>query len=419
MPQLLHCPNCGVQLTREAVQGGWVHCEYCGSDFQVGKEAPQAPPPAEIPSPAAQQVVFGSTWEASEVDQDEERAFSPPAPQPTQSKSRGCMAIPAAAGTAIMSLAGIGIAIYFVFIRNLSGDDPFDTSKKDLIQEERVLMVRGTPVCPVDGNGDGVKDVAVLMKILVGGEETNRQIRTIDGQTGEVLKSGPLIAAEAELVMVCLGDGFVGYQLPDFEFHVFGATDLAPGPVLALRDTLTKVATGEDCVRLATSDGTSVGIAPSTGKESDCDAKGFERINARLGMPTFKDVRTFEDEKSVFKVKARSKGTPMLEVSCQQGKKTLWEKDLDVKATSFGIPAVLTGSTLAVIGAEHPKDDIAHLVGLDRGTGEERFDVQLQGSSTATFGASFWDNGKLLVVSGTDGTFAYDPITGDKVWTIQ
>ena len=172
------------------------------------------------------------------------------------------------------------------------------------------------------------------------------------------------------------------------------------------------------------------------GKTGACPVAKLRRENETQGMPTFVNRRRFIDKDVEYLVTARKKGSPVLTASAVRRPagikhsrrtrrsrrppgKVLWRKRLNITATRYGIPALLTSETVLVVGARHPRRKKALIIGLDKETGKRLFSLHIDNDSVPTFGCAIADNGKWALLWKDDWAQAIDPKTGKIVWTFN
>jgi len=417
MGNVLECARCGATLRAEAAQGGFVTCEYCGAQTSIyqGQPAPATAPGSDqathfVPAPGS------STNPDWSINDD---AVGPgggsEASASSTRKAGGALKALVGLGSSLLTLAIIAGAIYYS-MRGFSTTYNPDTKSR---VEPRALWVRGQPVCLVQANNDSVADIAVLMKVIQGDGQKFHQVQIRDGRTGKQIGNSDPLGYLDKVKVVCLGPGHLGLVGQDLKLHLFSVHPPIQGPVVTLRDKIKRVAATSTCARIATADGSIVEISLPAGKPLQCKAGPLHRLRRHPGMPTFRKQRTFNDDKVQFRIAARRRGSPVLTVSAHQGAKLLWKRELDITATRFGIPAILTKRTLLVVGALHPRRKRARLIGLDLASGERRFTVRLQGGSIATFGCAIVDNGVVALLWSSAGVVAFDPTSGREVWRLQ
>ncbi len=396
MGQTLQCGQCGAPLRPEAAKDGFIRCEYCGAITSILPDSPQQPIQPVSSSP---QILLNQR----EVMQSVSSGF----------KVASIIAIV----VGLLVPLGIGLSIYFVFSkasRVMSGHR-ISTS---IHRHSGPRQVSSTKACLVHANDDEVADVGLLMSTK-SGKSVPVRVHFFDGVTGKHISESALLGSLTKPKVACLGDRYVGVQGADLKLHVVPARSPEKAVTVLLPDKLEQVAATADCARIQTDDDAVTQIRLATGETTKCKTGPLHRITETPGMPGFKKTRIFHAGSITYEVAAKRRGIRFLTVSAKQKKKRLWQWKLDVTATKFGIPAVMTPNTLVIVGAAYPEKDFAYLAGLQLATGRKRFSLRLKGRSIGTFGTGILYNGKWVLLTPGDGVTAFDPDSGKLVWRIE
>jgi outer membrane protein assembly factor BamB len=389
---LIKCQHCGAPLDVDPNEQ-IVKCRFCKATTKVVEEpprfvpaaAPQYPPQAPFqhrPAPG-----FGP----------------PPVRQRPKGNKAGCVI--AAAGAMVAVVAGV-IAVFGAGMQAITSGTGIDLSGPEWWN-----AVSGT--CFLDANGDGIFDVGGLT-----GEPGTGSIPTIvDGKTGSVIWMGEKKGKGA--VSGCAGNDWLAVSRPDFgiEFHRARQPEV-PVKFLA-RDKLQGLSLGKGCVNIKTADGTTTGVALPGGTAITCTAPEPRRLTEEsLGVVGLTDDGTqLVVGARTYRIKKRETGTKMLTVEVSASGKTLWSKELPYASPTFNTGIGVGRGVVMVWAASPGKVDRAILVGLDESTGSQLYQKPQSGQVTNSI-EQFQFNGRYLIVMYWGKLYAYEPKTGEIVWTV-
>lgn len=377
---LIKCQHCGAPLDVDPNEQV-VRCQFCKATTRV--EQPHERPVAPMPSPAFPQ---------------------PPAVR-VQPKGKGGCAV----GVLALAIALVGASV--------AGVVALGTGASTVVGKSSSVM--GSPAwntsagaCLLDANGDGVFDVGGL----TGPPGTGTTPTIVDGKTGDVIWSGePSIKGASS---TCAGDAWLVVHRPDFriEFHDARKPEV-PVKYLA-RDKLQGISLGKGCVNIETQDRTTTGVALPGGTATTCNAPKPRRVTAEwpgvVGLTD--DGTTIGVGPRKYSVKKRKSGTKMLTVEVSEAGKTLWSKELPYASPTFNT-AIAVGRGMVMVWAASPADrQRAILVGLDADTGTQKYEHPQDGQVTNSI-EQFAFNGRYLIAMYWGKVYAYEPKTGEIVWT--
>jgi LSD1 subclass zinc finger protein len=394
---LIKCEHCGAPLDVDP-NAQVVKCQFCKATTRVqqphGTPPVQQAPPAYGPPPVP--------------------AYGPPPgflpapqqiriqPQPKSGCAIGVLA-------AVVGLIGVSVAVFAVIGAGVSSTVTGGASS--LITP--VWWDATSKTCFLDANGDGIYDVAGL----TGKPGEGMTPTLVDGKSGEILWRGePSIKGARS---ACAGDKWLVVSRPDFriEFHDARKPEV---PVKYLgRDKLEGISLGKGCVQIKTADGTVTGVSLPGGTATTCDAPKAGRLtDDSLGVV---GLTTEGTEISVgprtYGIKKRKSGTEMLTVEVTESGKTLWSKELDYASPTFNT-AIAVGRGVVMVWAASPADpQKAILVGLDANTGAQKYQKPQSGQVTNSI-YQFQFNGRYLIAMYWGKVYAYEPTTGEIVWTV-
>jgi hypothetical protein len=266
-----------------------------------------------------------------------------------------------------------------------------------------------TGACLVDGNGDGVDDVAGLTGPP--GESFTPTI--VNGSTGEVLWRGEDAGQGARLE--CLDRQWLVVGKADFELRLHEARKPDAPISLRGRDQLQAAAMGKGCAALKTTDGSVMGVSLPGGKPTECSAQlpGVFDTPGLIGLTG--ETTALMVGKRRYTLAKRRSGTPVLTLRVEERGKTVLEKELPYSAATFSSGLAVAGERIVIFGARPGTQDEGLLVGVDAGTGAELYAVPLEGQVTNNISAIAY-NGRYVVVQYWTYLRAYDPGTGKQVW---
>lgn len=278
--------------------------------------------------------------------------------------------------------------------------------------------------CPmVDSTGDGVLEIGGVIT------RGDRRIRPamLDGASGEVIwEAAPL--DESDKRLICLGPRHLGViDQRAFELTIFPATGIEGEVRRSLSDELDSFSLGEGCVTLRTEDARTVSISLADASDVSCSAG--RRIRPHLAKENtvgfvhgiYSMLRPFEisHEGTVYTLRTRRPGTPLLEVSATQGGRERWSRAvhlLPVGGDAIGYLAGAAGPGVVVVtGEERDKDffsNTMYLVGLDATTGAERYRLATEGSGIS----GMFNNGRYIITATGRRLVALEPASGEIAW---
>ena len=393
-----------------------VTCEYCGAVTRVTDQPSTPPPNAQVPPPSATPV-------ALQIGHLDNAAA-------TGIKAASIIGL-------VVSLIvplGIGLAIYFAAHKSREASRQRLRAAKEQAEalrrktkarlglnlshrEDGSAPVSGSGICLVRANQDKIADIAILMGKGSGGNRSDLKVHFFNGLTGQHLGESPSLGTLTRAKLICLGGRHVGVDGADLKLRVVTAHTPHKVITVLLDDRVSKVAATDECAKVETDDGTVKQFRLETGETTKCRAGPMLRLARRPGMPWFKGVRTFKAGRVRYRVEAKRHG--ILTVSARQGREILWKETLDIAASHYGIPAVLTANSLVLVGAAYPDKDHAVMAGLALSTGRKRYAVPLRGRSIASFGVAIQYNGRWVILWHRYTVTAFDPDTGKLVWRLQ
>ena len=385
---LIKCEHCGAPLDVDPNERT-VQCQFCKYATRVEQQ-----PPAFGPAPMRQPPNF---------------APRPPAIPPQPQRKGGCL--PVGVLASVIAMAGVGVAS-FVVLGSSSSSSVTGTTVSTLTGPKAWNTASGS--CFLDANGDGVFDVAGL----TGKPGSGTTPTIIDGKTGDVIWTGQPSMKKAR--SACAGDKWLVVSRPDFriEFHDARKPEV-PVKYMA-SDKLQGLSLGKGCVKIQTKDRTVAGVALPGGTATKCDdAPKPRRLTDEFpGIVGLTDDGTkIKRGSRTYGIKKRKSGTKILTVEVTDSGKTLWSKELPYQSPTFNT-AIAVGRGMVMVWAASPVDNKkAILVGLDEKTGTQKYEKPQKARVTNTI-EQFQFNGRYLIAMYWAKLYAYEPKTGEIVWTI-
>jgi hypothetical protein len=393
-PSALVCSRCGAPLGAVG-QDGLAHCEFCGTETRVA-EPPRPPPtPSYDPRLAAQQLQFQAD-----------------------------MSRVARRSTVLYLVLGVGItafaAIFSGVMALVNGSgrshasltSPWAARASATSHSGPSFWSEAPPGCLVNGNGDHVLDVFGMA-----GESDALAPTIVDGSSGRVLWKAK--AYPNETVSFCLSRDWLGVAEPNFLIELFPARQHAHPIAIKGRDKLSAFAIGHDCAELETADGSRFGVKLPHGGATHCRAGKLTPVrNDDLGLIGLGPGQTeIENDDTIYTLKKRPTGTPMLTVTATRGRRRLFSNDLSYAATTFASAIAVGGSRIVVWGAKPGARGKPFLIGLDARDGNELYALPQSGDSDGN--VSFFEfNGRYVIATWSDALHAYDPATGREAWSV-
>ncbi|MCD6498748.1 MAG: hypothetical protein J7M25_10690 [Deltaproteobacteria bacterium] len=394
MARVLQCSQCGAPLRSENAVNGYVRCEYCGNQTSILPEASN-----QVPSAVRPQSTPPNT-----------PLVTPPSTVTAASSSKTMLV-----GTLFSILLAIGMGFFIYTMQQRAHRRAAEAIQKatssTMQQRAHLSWSLVEPACLLRVNHDDVLDVGMLARYA----KEEYEVHFLDGKTGKLLGKTRRMKGVQRAKSICLGPLHMGVVGKDLRLRIVSAKTMKIGPRVTLRDRVTNVAANDGCAAIRTADRSVLGLSLPDAKPTQCKAGPLKSLTKSPGMPTFVKKRIFVDGKTKYRIDARRAGSPVLTVSARQGKKTLWKRELDITATNFGIPALLTHRTVMIVGALHPRHKKAYLVGLDLASGERRYHNDLDNSSISTFGCAIVSNGPYAII-WSHQLIAVDPASGRIVW---
>jgi outer membrane protein assembly factor BamB len=299
----------------------------------------------------------------------------------------------------VAALVVIGAATAFFFLRD-------DDGVSGLTLHEWY-----STACLVDANGDDVLDVGGRMGRP--GSESQR-VMVFDGIDGsEIWSSEPEYGFEAWVM--CLSPSTIGVARPDFSVDLYGANG-GPPKTMKVADAVNQYGATDDCARLQLLDGTSVTIDLPSRERGECEA---DLTHSTVGDPiteTFDYARSVEWDDATYLAQPKERGTPTLTLSATRDERTLWETPLRYKSVDRQALLAVTPDTVLTYGVDPADDDRGVLVGLDRKTGEVRFEQPVLSRFSTSVSSELSFNGRHAILAVAYGVRAFDPSTGEVVW---
>ncbi len=387
----IKCEQCGAPLDPRGAEA-WVECIYCGAVHEL--DTPKKPAPTSAP------------------DDDE-----PGIPAPVLVGST--MAV-----TVLVVVGGVVLLLWWLTSRQRiwpQGGGVTVTSRSHRPRafprhyrpaSERVTW-RTHGTCPVDADGDGIRDVASM----AWNTKQKDRITVISGADGRVLWQGR--SMKQNTPFYCLGKSWLAVEHPGFKVEIYHARHHKKPIATTLPGKVSYVAMGDGCVALKTNDGTVTTLRLPAGTPGTCRTGKLRRARMLYHGVTqryMKRGRVTRDG-TTYEVRMRRQGTPMLTAEARRGRRRLWTRKLGLMATSYGTALALVKDRLVIFGARPTRERSGVLLGLDPKTGAQIYDQELRHESPQTL--TYWDyNGRHLVLAAWVGLHAFDPATGKRIWSV-
>jgi hypothetical protein len=397
----IKCEQCGAPLDPRGHEA-WVECPYCGG---VHERASKRPPPGA-----------SGTGGAADPDAGSDAVGGVPA---WIWVGLGMVLvvtlISVVVAVGISSPSG-GLLPFFSEVRvETRGRLPASPPRLS-----RRLRARPDPVtwrthgtCPVDADGDDIGDVASM----VWSTRHKDRLTIVSGKDGQILWQGRSLKQNTPFY--CVGGGWLAVELPGFRVELVHARSPKKKVTLRLRDEVSRVGVGQGCVTFATADGSRASYRLPEGRAGRCRPPELRRARSMYHGVIQRHQRRGTVRRGAIRyvVRMRRRGTPMLTVTARRGRRRLWRKELDLRASSYGTALALAKDRLLVFGVDPAKEKQGVLLALDPSTGTKVYSRELTHESSQAL--AYWSyNGKWLLLASWIGLHAFDPATGRRAWSI-
>jgi hypothetical protein len=266
----------------------------------------------------------------------------------------------------------------------------------------------GGEFCLVDANHDNALDVFGFA-----GDASEPSLVVVDGTKGSRLFSGEALPSGTQLT--CAGPGAVLTHFPDFRVRAFGP-DTKPIWEKRLSDRSYRIDVIDGCALFHTSDQEKHWLRVSDGAPCEAPRPAEPEGYSPTSLPT----STVQDGNTLFLLKVRERGTPVLTLRAESGGQTLWEHELNLKHPSrSGMAPILAmdRGVIVVAGDDLADDDYLVLVGFDAKSGQERYRYR-QHSHWSGNVFDWKHDGPRLFLQWGYGMHAYHIESGERGWFI-